>query len=405
MKVTVLQRVARAAILIVIALMLFLFFSNDFGLVDIHKSSIVVAVGVDAEESGYFVTAQAAVPTPAQGEGSAAYTQVTGKGATVAEALDDINAKTGFYPKLTFCNLVILGESCKEKNLFTVLDYFYRNDYVPLTALVGMCEGSAKDLLGKKPADGGMSSSAIQRAMSEELKNSANCSTVNLKLIAQSRGSASACSYMPLISAQEGAEGGSATVNSFDAGGLLPAAAKGGGQGKSQGESAGTEFTCRRTVAFRGGKFAGTLSEEQAVALDFVQNVIKLAVINTPYEGSSYTVGLKSVSCRAFVSAKQQPVLKIKLRALANVQSTDAAPSAEGSADTHLVKDGVLRAAENVIKQRMTSLMNFCREKDCDLLYAKKLLCQQYYNKYLQYKDNLLNEIQLDCDIKIKSVR
>ena len=109
MKATVLQRIARAAMLVLVALMLFLFFSNDFGLVDIHKSSIVVAVGVDAEEDGYSVTAQAAVPTPAQGEGSAAYTRVTGKGATVAEALDDINAKTGFYPKLTFCNLVILS--------------------------------------------------------------------------------------------------------------------------------------------------------------------------------------------------------------------------------------------------------------------------------------------------------
>lgn len=66
MKATVLQRVARAAMLVLVALMLFLFFSNDFGLVDIHKSSIVVAVGVDAEEDGYSVTAQAAVPTPAQ---------------------------------------------------------------------------------------------------------------------------------------------------------------------------------------------------------------------------------------------------------------------------------------------------------------------------------------------------
>ena len=173
---TLMQKVAKIAFILLTVAMLFLLFSNDFGLVDIHKASIVVAVGVDVTESGYEVTAQAAVPTPAQGEGSAAYTQVTGEGVTVAEAVDDINAKTGFYPKLAFCNLVILGENCKDSRLFTVLDYFYRNDYVPLTALVAMCRGSAKELLGQKPADGGMSSSAIQRAMSEELKNSANAS-------------------------------------------------------------------------------------------------------------------------------------------------------------------------------------------------------------------------------------
>lgn len=133
-RATLMQKVAKIAFILLTVAMLFLLFSNDFGLVDIHKASIVVAVGVDVTESGYEVTAQAAVPTPAQGEGSAAYTQVTGEGVTVAEAVDDINAKTGFYPKLAFCNLVILGENCKDSRLFTVLDYFYRNDYVPLTA-------------------------------------------------------------------------------------------------------------------------------------------------------------------------------------------------------------------------------------------------------------------------------
>ena len=396
MKATVLQRIARAAMLVLVAIMLFLFFSNDFGLVDIHKSSIVVAVGVDAEEDGYSVTAQAAVPTPAQGEGSAAYTRVTGKGATVAEALDDINAKTGFYPKLTFCNLVILGESCKNYDLFTVLDYFYRNDYIPLTALVGMCGGSAKDLLGKQPADGSMTSSAIQRAMSEELKNSANCSTVNLKLIAQSHGSASEAAYMPYISAEEGAEGGSTTVASGGKG------AKGGGEQRS----GSAEFTCGQTAAFTGGRFAGILTREQAVALNLVQNVTRLAVINAQYGGDNYTVGLKSVSCRASVDAGGDvPALKVRLRALANVQSADAAPSAEGSANTHLVKEEVLRAAEDIIKERMASLVGFCRQNDCDLFYAKKLLYQHNYDKYVLFKENLLSVMTEDFDIQIKSVR
>ena len=158
-KFPLMQKAARVAFAVLVVAMLFLFFSNDFGLVDIHKASIVVAVGVDVTENGYEVTAQAAVPTPAQSGSNEQYTRVTGSGATVADAVDDINAKTGFYPKLAFCNIVVLGESCAKENIFTVLDYFYRNDYVPLTALVSMCGGSAKDLLGKKPSDGSMSAS------------------------------------------------------------------------------------------------------------------------------------------------------------------------------------------------------------------------------------------------------
>ena len=232
--------------------------------------------------------------------------------------------------------------------------------------------------------------------MAEELKNSANCSTVNLKLIAQSHGSASEAAYMPYISAEEGAEGGSTTVASGGKG------AKGGGEQKS----GSAEFTCGQTAAFTGGRFAGILTREQAVALNLVQNVTRLAVINAQYGGDNYTVGLKSVSCRASVDAGGDvPALKVRLRALANVQSADAAPSAEGSANTHLVKEEVLRAAEDIIKERMASLVGFCRQNDCDLFYAKKLLYQHNYDKYVLFKEDLLSVMTEDFDIQIKSVR
>ncbi|MGN1062009.1 MAG: hypothetical protein ACI4RO_02680, partial [Candidatus Scatosoma sp.] len=39
-----------------------LFFSNDFGLLDIQKTAIVLAVGVDREENTFVVTSQIAVP-------------------------------------------------------------------------------------------------------------------------------------------------------------------------------------------------------------------------------------------------------------------------------------------------------------------------------------------------------
>lgn len=399
-KATRMQKIARAAFILLIAAMLFLFFTNDFGLVDIHKASIVVAVGVDVTEEGYDVTAQAAIPTPSQGEGSAAYTQVTGSGATVADAVDDINAKTGFYPKLAFCNLVVLGESCAQKDIFTVLDYFYRNDYVPLTALVGMCRGSAKELLGQKPSDGGMSSSAIQRAMSEELKNSANASTVNLKLLAQDAGSPSASSYMPLIEFSQGGSGGSTTASS---GGSKSSG--GSSQSSGAGENS-AEFTCLTTAAFTGGAFVGILDEDMAFALNILRSEIRLAVVNCVYEGVNFTVGLKNNSSEMRMEAEAgAPVLKIKYRALANVQAAESRPAAEGSANSHLVKDGVLQSVADTIESRMSLLMDFCVQNGCDLVGVKKMLCQRRYNDYLAFKDTALSVLKVKYDIKIESVR
>ena len=394
------QKVARAAFILLIAAMLFLFFTNDFGLVDIHKASIVVAVGVDVTEEGYDVTAQAAIPTPAQGEGSAAYMQVTGSGATVADAVDDINAKTGFYPKLAFCNLVVLGESCAQKDIFTVLDYFYRNDYVPLTALVGMCRGSAKELLGQKPSDGGMSSSAIQRAMSEELKNSANASTVNLKLLAQDAGSPSASSYMPLIEFSQGGSGGSTTASS---GGSKSSG--GSSQSSDAGENS-AEFTCLTTAAFAGGKFVGVLDEEQAFALNLIRSNVRHAVINTVCEGVDYTVGLKNNSGTAKMDAEgEKPVLKIKFRALANIQATESRPAAKGSANSHLVSDEVLNCTADTIEKAFSSLLNFCKSTSCDLVGAERMLCAYHNKLYKKLKEEVLSKMDTQYDVVIKSVR
>lgn len=94
----------------IIVILLGLFFTNDFGLVDIRKSSIIVAVGIDKENDEVQVTAQLAVPQPSENGDSVQYTQVQGSGYTIADALNEINAKTGFYPQLLFCKLVLIGE-------------------------------------------------------------------------------------------------------------------------------------------------------------------------------------------------------------------------------------------------------------------------------------------------------
>ena len=161
-----------------------LFFTNDFGLVDIHKTSIITAVAIDTEEGEVLVTAEIAVPQPSQSGENIVYTQVQGSGLTIADALNEINAKTGFYPKLQFCKLILIGESCRDKQLFRVLGCFYRKNYSELTALVAMCEGNAYDMLAQKSNVSDMTSEAIRKVLSDEIEKSANATTSNLKSIA-----------------------------------------------------------------------------------------------------------------------------------------------------------------------------------------------------------------------------
>ena len=48
--------------MILCALIVFTFFSNDFGLVDIQKTAIILAAGIDRTADGFSLTAQIAVP-------------------------------------------------------------------------------------------------------------------------------------------------------------------------------------------------------------------------------------------------------------------------------------------------------------------------------------------------------
>lgn len=122
--------------LAIAALLIFFFFSNDFGLIDIQKTAIIMAVGIDREDNTFIVTTQIAVPeASSQGEQAQAV-QIESRGDTVADALSQINVKTGWYPKLVFCNLIIIGQEAAKRNVFDALDFFLRDEYMSDGCLV-----------------------------------------------------------------------------------------------------------------------------------------------------------------------------------------------------------------------------------------------------------------------------
>ena len=48
--------------IVIIAFLVFLFFSNDFGLLDVQKTAIITAAGIDREGDTFIVTSQLAIP-------------------------------------------------------------------------------------------------------------------------------------------------------------------------------------------------------------------------------------------------------------------------------------------------------------------------------------------------------
>ena len=119
--------------LLLAAIVAFSFISNDFGLVDIQKTAIVLAAGIDRNaEKGYTLTAQIAVPKGVdRTTGGTSSVEFVAEGETIADCVSDIYCKTGWVPKFVFCNLIVIGdETAKTENIFDALDFFLRNEYM-----------------------------------------------------------------------------------------------------------------------------------------------------------------------------------------------------------------------------------------------------------------------------------
>lgn len=391
-------------ILILIFFLFTLFFSNDFGLIDIQKTAIILAAGIDRTAEGDFnVTAQIAVPQASKSGGTAQAVAVSGTGKTVAQAFKTINVKTGWFPKLIFCDLIVLGESVTDGNVFDCLGYFMRNEQMSDNCLLAACEGSAEEVLNTAVPTENMTALALQKILATEAKESGNISTVNLKDFAADYYSEHKSGYMPYIRLQaqsEGQEGRSGQGSSQTA-----AAAQDGGQGQSSDGAAAESkvFDASRTAIFYDGSRAGVLSEEESFALNLVIGSVRQATLEVPLEDASYALSLTGVSSKIKLNVENNiPKLSVGLKATARLNDCAAPQPIEDIAATNTIRGEVLRKAESILADSLSSLFEECRAVNCDIFEALEKL-RKYESRYhAAYKDVLLTRVIPSFTVEIK---
>lgn len=398
------KRLASAIYAALIIALAFLFFTNDFGLVDIRKTAVIIGAGIDLTSAGISITAQLAIPQASENVESTQYIEVEGEGVTVADALNEINKKTGFYPKLVFCKLLMLGESCQSRNIFEILDYFYRDDYTQLTPSIAMCEGSAGELLASKMRFGNTATVSIERLLSEEAKKSGNVSTVNLKILGIDAHSPSAACFMPFIRAQsQSAEGSQSGGDGEDGGGSSSEDSASDESRTDGGQGSSREFLCDRTAVFSNGNFVGVLDEDQTFALNLVKNDVRHVFVPCKAEGDVYTLGMRN--CRGGVSVEVEngvPFVRLSFSAVVQISDVDRSES-PGSASRGVVPDAVLAGGAEALRQRFSSLADTVRATGCDVLELRTLLYRYHYKYYEEWGDRLLSDVGIVFDIDLRS--
>lgn len=398
MKRPTLKRSLSVIYALIIAVCAVLFFTNDFGLVDLRKTAVVIGVGLDVEEGDVTLTAQLAVPQPAENGENTKFNVVTGTGATVAAALNEVNVKTGFYPKLVFCKLILLGESCFKEDITKLLDYFYRNEYTGLTLLVAACEGSAKELISQQFPCGNSATDVIEKLLSSEAKASGNVSAVTLKDIGESSFAPSASAYMPylengILKESGGGEGGESGGGSGGSGG-------GGGAGQQCEES---ELTCNKCAMFSGGYCKGVLSTDQTFAFNLLENDVKHAFIESGDGEKKRVLGLRDCKGETSLSFDDgKPVLEIQFKASINVQDSELGFEPDRAANIRIPEE-ILKQGEDTIKDLFEQLFKSVQQADSDIFGAKTKLYKSHYKKYEENKEGFLEKLQMRCKVKLQS--
>ena len=240
-----------------------LYFSNNFGLIDIEKTAIITAVGIDLSEKDpeeYEVTVQIAIPQASATSQDNEKAVLSAEGATVSEALHQIGDITGWYPNLSFCNLIVLGEEMLAVDANVCLDYFAKTLKIQYSACVAACEGKAKELLDAITPLDNISSFAIQKILLKNPGMTSDVATVNIKNFSVGYYSPSSSAYMPYIRA---VPAGRADGQSGETGG-----GQSGAQGGGEEEKV---FDASFTALFKDGFFVGMLDDHETKTFNLLK--------------------------------------------------------------------------------------------------------------------------------------
>jgi Ger(x)C family germination protein len=404
---------------ILAAFLLFLFISNDFGLLDTQKTAIVMAVGIDREDDEFIITSQIALPTSAEQKGGSKTVQTVSRGKTVAAAFEEINDKTGWYPKLVFCNLILIGNVAAQENVFDALDFFLRNEYFAEDCLLAVCEKTAKETLNVTTPIDSASSVAAQKILSAHAKQVGASMPNTLREFSASYFSESKSGFLPILKteatqeptlgeSQDGKSGGNANESQAN-GNAQPTNGSSGQNQNSGGEATKKEelFSAKETAMFVNGKMVGKLTDRETFAFCGMTSNLKLATYSVESGGKTYTLTIKhnAPNIKLRVDKNGAPRVDISLNLTAGVLDFSKSESENVVKDTSDIPKRVLQDAELALKADVEKTFAVAQEKNCDLFGLTALL-KKYEHKYFEaYKNDLLRRATPSVRVTVKSIR
>jgi spore germination protein KC len=378
------------------------FFTNDFGLVDIQKTALVIAVGVDREQDDFVITTQIALPKPEEsGEQSV---EIVSKGKTVSEALEKINAKTGWYPKLVFCQLIVLGETAVERNVFECLNYFLRSEYITDDCLLATCQGSAQELLNSKNSVETLSGLAISKTLSTRAEEVGTVLPTTLLEFSKSYYGVMKSGYMPILKMENAQEQPLTKENENSS---KTQKQMGQVRDESGKKDENKVFSASETALFKKGVKVETLTREETLAFAFVKSKLRLAPYSVEKTGEEYSFSVRRNNVKTSVSFEKnkRPKMEISLKVTAGLSDDNKPDDMEELINSPQIPSLALKEAEKNLQERIESIFEKSRAVGCDIFECVETLKRKEYKEYKEKKEFLLDEISPKVKVQFTTVR
>lgn len=402
------QKLAKLKTKVIIALvfLLFLFFfTNDLGLIDIEKTTIVTALSIDSEENGeYQITAQLAVPEATDTNSEKTKAQVSGRGATIAAAIKSISDYSGWYPQLSFCKLIILSNNFKDKNIITVIDYFARTLRIQDSALVVMADGSAREILEASSPLDNISSFALQKVLLKKPGFDRDVATCDIKTFCTGYYSLSGSSYMPIVKLKKDIASSSQSST-----GSASTQANSGKSVSSVNKDDSLLFDAQRTALFKNGIKTGEISADltliyNLLTKDFGDGSIELKNINTELnKTNNYFIHIEENSKQIKVNITDYDIeVVIKLDLYCKISDQNSTSTDITFSKNLPLPPEVKKALKQKLEDEIEMLVQNMRSSNCDLLNIQERLYRYHHSKYNLFKDNYLSVMKTKVDITVQ---
>lgn len=399
--------------LILGALLAIFYFSSDFALIDIEKTAIIVAIGIDeGENSRYKITAQIAIPQATDTAAANDDAVVIGDGNTVMEGIQNIGAKTGWHPKLSFCSLVLIGRKVAENGVKDVIDYFIVSEKVQNSAIVAMADDKAGEILISKTPLDAISSFAVSKIVLKSRWMTNTVPNANLRKIALSEYSPSKSSFMPVIKPikenTKSKEGGSSSITASAKSG--DSEGSGGGSGESSGGSGSGKdvpdkvYDASTLAVFSGFKLKGEFDEELTQIFNMLMGPLGESYITLENGDEKTLLALSNGTRSVKVNLEKKPTIEIKLSFKVEVSDSSKGYALDKLNRRSVVDEDTITKVADKLNVLLLKLVDKVKESGADALLIRDKIYKYSNSRFEEFKNYPLDSFDYLTTGEVKSL-